>query len=280
MPVSNGGGKVQLHVSGLTLLSKCGIAFERRYIRGEKSAPSVSAAIGLAVDASANADLQSDIDHGELLPEEQVKDLAYDSLIREWSAVEASGEDEDEGLEFDKDKAIDRSVKMAEFHHRIVAPQVHPTHVQRSWTLDVRGLDVQLAGTIDRQRGTEWVKDLKTSAKSPVKTLADQSLQLTTYALAVMAHDGKIPRTVGLDYLVMTPRRGEQKLIQLESTRTKESFSPLLERVYQADRLIKAGVFAPAPVDSWVCSKKFCSYWTTCKFAVRPVSVAIGDVAA
>lgn len=268
--------KFQLHVSGLNLLSKCGISFERRYINNEHTPPSIAAATGTAVDRSVTHDLQQKIDVGELLPDEQVKAIARDTLVDEWArGVEASEEDTDEGLEASRDKTIDRAVKLAAFHHEQLAPVLKPTHVQRMWTLDIDGLRVQLAGTIDIQEGLDYVDDTKTSAKSPLKTLADTSLQLTTYALAIKAHDGQPPKHVRLNYLVMTPKKGDLKLVQLESVRTNVDFQPLLERVAQAEKQIGAGIFTPAPMDAWWCSSKFCPFHKTCRFAARPVSVAM-----
>lgn len=265
--------KFQLHVSGLNLLSKCGIAFERRYINGERTPTSVSAAVGIAVDRSVTEDLGNKIQSGDLLPFEQVADIARDELVRTWEKVEAQPEDTEDGIDFSRDKAIDRAVVMSTFHRSELAPRIQATHVQRAWTLDIRGLPVQLAGTIDVQEGSRSIDDTKTCAKTPAKDLADKSLQLTTYALAVKAHDGAIPDAVRLDYIVMTPKRGDVKLVQLTSRRTVEDFNPFLARVAQASRQIEAGVFTPADPNSWACSKKFCSFWDSCPYAVRPVSV-------
>lgn len=265
--------KLQLHVSGLQLLSKCGIAYERRYLRGERTPTSVSAAIGTAVDKSVTRNLGNKIETQALLPEEQVKDIARDELVHTWEQVESTPEDVDEGLEFSRDKAIDRSVTLAAFHHARVAPTIAATHVQRHWTLDIEGLSLQLAGCIDVQEGLYSIDDTKTSSKSPQKDLADKSLQLTTYALAVKAHDGEIPRRVRLDYLVMTPKLGQTKLVQLESRRTVQDFQPLLERIANAERAIQSGVFTPADPNAWWCSARWCSFHATCPFAIRPVSV-------
>jgi RecB family exonuclease len=265
--------RFQLHVSGLNLLAKCGIQFEKRYLEGLRTPASVSMAVGTAVDQSVTTNLREKKHTGALLAEEQVKDIARDALAAEWDrGVEAAGEDAEEGLDTSRDAAIDMSVDLASLHHQTVAPMIAPTHVQRSWTLDIDGLPLQLAGTIDIQEANA-IRDTKTSAKSPLKTLADSSLQLTTYALAVNAHDGAIPDKVALDYLVRTPKRREKKFIQLTSSRTRTDFLPLLERVYQAHRTIESGIFTPAPPDAWWCSRKFCPYWNTCPYAVRPVSL-------
>lgn len=268
--------KFQLHVSGLLQLAKCGVAFEKRYILGERSPSGVSAAIGTAVDRSITRNLQSKIDSGQLLDREEVQDIARDALLKEWRSndIEASPEDEDEGVEFSRDTALDRSVTMAGFHYDVRAPHLNPTHVQRSWVLDIEGLPEQLAGTIDIQEGLKKITDTKTSAKSPKKDMADTSLQLTTYAVAVNAIDKGIPASVGLDYIVMTPKRGDTKFVPLDSIRSADDFPPLLNRIYQAHQQIESGIFTPASPDAWWCSRKYCAFFANCKYAVRPVSVA------
>lgn len=263
--------KFQLHVSGLNMLAKCAAQFERRYINGEKLPPSCSIVIGSATDRAVTADLGHKIKAGELLPDEQIKDIARDALVAEWdNGVEVSEDDRADGIG-SKEGAIDVSVTLASLHHTKAAPAMRPTHVQRPWTLDVQGLDIQLAGTIDIQEGGAAIRDTKTSGKSPSKDVADTSLQLTTYALAVRQHDGAIPEKVALDYLVRTKT---PKLVQIESTRTEADFRHLMERIVQASRMIKAGLFMPAPIDAWWCSAKWCGYHATCKYAARPVVVA------
>jgi len=265
----------QLHVSGLNQLAKCGIAFEKRYLLNERTPPRVAMVVGTAVDRSVTENLAQKIESGDLLPEEQVQDTARDALVHEWErGVEATEEDADDGTGHSREAAIDLSVDLATLHYRQAAPRIQPTHVQRSWTLDIEGLPLQLAGTIDIQEGALAIRDTKTSARSPQSGIVDTSLQLTTYAMAVSAHDGTIPRKVALDYLVRTPRTQQSKLIQLESTRTQADFLPLLERIAQAERMLASGIFHPAPPDAWWCSKKFCPYWQACPYALRPVSVA------
>lgn len=264
----------QLHVSGLNMLSRCGEQFRFRHIEGIKTPPNVSLAIGSAVDESVTRNLTSKIDTGTLLDPAEVKDIARDALTRQWLDVEPNAEDAEEGMESGRDAAVDASVSLAELHHKIAAPTFAPTHVQRSWVLDIQGLPIQLVGTIDIQEGLTSIRDTKTSGKSPNKSTAETSLQLTTYALAVRQHDGAAPEKVVLDYLVRTPKRHDTKLVQLESRRTDADFPHLLERVYQASRVLESGLFTPAPLDAWWCSRTWCGYWDRCKYAARPVSVA------
>lgn len=270
--------KFQLHNSALETLSKCGAKFERMILNGERIPPSASMIVGTAVDRAVRRNLQTKIDSGVLLPEPDVKDTARDALNAEWeNGVRLDEEDADEVGQTRGD-AVDAAVALAAHHHQGRAPTLSPTHVARKWVLDIEGLPIQLAGEIDIQEGTASIRDTKTSGKSPVKDAADRSLQLTTYSLAVKTLDGALPEKVALDYIVRTPKRHDLKLVTLESTRGYMDIRHLAERVKRTALLMEKGVFAPAPVDSWWCSRKFCGFWETCPFAARPHSVTVPSV--
>ena len=263
--------KPQLHISGLQMLQSCGEQYRRRYIEGERIAPGVAILIGSATDRSVTADLQSKIDTGALLANEQIRDAARDSVVAEWEkGVSLDPEDGTEGQA--KGTAIDAAVRLAELHHEGLAPTLAPTQVQRAWTLEVNGLPVDLAGTIDIQEGSATIRDTKTAAKSPTANAAHESLQLTTYALAAHVIDGAIPEKLTLDYLVRTKT---PKLVVLETTREVADFDPLLERIMAATRALESGIFIPARPDDWRCSAKFCGYFQSCRFAMRPKTFAI-----
>ncbi len=296
--------KLQLHVSGLNTLARCGIAFERRYIRGERTPRSPRLVIGSAVDRTVSADLTQKMDSGALMPDGDVQDLAHDCLVKEWESDEVvvTGQDREEGMTGSKADAIDASVSLSTLYHKKLAPKVQPTHVQRPWVLDVDGMamPLQIAGTIDvqelvqiqefgtppesglnrrqyasalRGNGLVRIRDTKTSGKSPNAKTADESLQLTTYALATLQIDGVMPAEVVLDYLVRTPKKHKLSLVQLRSSRTVDHLSHLMHRIEAAANILKQGTFSPAPPDSWWCSEKWCDFWPTCPYAARPVSV-------
>ncbi|HOL73611.1 MAG TPA: PD-(D/E)XK nuclease family protein [Bryobacteraceae bacterium] len=268
------GQKFQLHATGLESLARCGIAFERRYILGERVPPSARMLIGTAVDRAVRADMEHKKETGKLRPLDEIQDAARDTLVQEWAnGVRLVDDDQEDGIET-RDKALDTSVALAALHHSEAAPSIQPLHVARKWVLDVDGLPIQVAGEIDIQE-PDCIRDTKTSGKSPVKTAADTSLQLTTYALAVRQIDGAIPPKVALDFCVRTPKRGETKLVVLNSTRTEQQLNPLMERIALMSRIIESGIFTPCEVGHWYCSPKYCGYYPTCKYAAHPVSVAV-----
>lgn len=271
--------KFQLHPSSMESLARCGVAFERRSINGEKTPSSARMAVGTAVDRSVRENLLNKLTFNELLPLAQVKDVARDALVAEWEkGVRITEEDREEGLT--QARGIDSSVTLAGFHHVELAPKIKPTHVARKIVLEVDGLSLQVAMELDIQEGLTAIRDTKTSGKSPLKTLADESLQLSAYALGVRQIDGALPDKVVLDYLVQTPKRGDLKLVQLESVRTDAQLQPVLERLAHMDKIIQAGIFTPAPIGAWWCSARYCAYHDSCRFAARPVTVHVTSPAA
>lgn len=242
--------------------------------------------VGTAVHASAGADLVSKRDTDALLPDAQIPDLARDAMVHEWDSkgVMLAAEEVLAGPARTKADAVDKSIRLARLHHRKIAPAVCPTHIEREFVLDLAGYNYQIAGTIDVQEGAEAIRDTKTTTRSPQETAAWESVQLSAYALAAWKHDGALPRRAVLDYLVDTK---EPKVVQperqfppaTEEARVLACFSPLLDRIAVAMRAIEAGVFLPAPADSWVCSAKYCNYWDDCRFALRPVTIPLIQIA-
>lgn len=272
--------KNQLHVSGLNLLSKCGIAFENRYIRKLPSKPSIPLIVGTATHATVRQNLTKKKDTGELMHPAEVLDIARDELVHEWDKTDGALETDEDMVVYGPAKAkamaIDKAVRLSGLHRQNVAPQIlKPTHLERQWVLDIEGFQFELAGAIDVQEETAdgtVIRDTKTSGKSPSATVADQSSQLSMYALALYRFEGKLPASLTLDYLI------DNKTPVTKSYTTKrelDDFAPLMRRVEAATRVIESGHFQPANEDDWICGPKYCSYWSSCAYVRHPKSVLV-----
>ena len=267
--------KPQLHVSGLEMLSKCGEQFRRRYIEREKIPPGVALIVGSATHKSIEKNLKSVINNGGLLPLEEIKDTARDALVNNWNSGVMLNDDEmKDGLEKTRAGAIDKAVRLSELHATKKAPEIRPTHIERKWNIELPNYPMDLVGQIDIQEGSIRIRDSKTSGKTPAKTIADESIQLTAYALAVKIIDGKEVSEVSFDYLIDTK---EPQALSFSSTRTNEDFQVLLRRIENAIIVIEKGSFMPARETDWWCGQKWCGYWNSCKFATKkPKQFAVG----
>jgi hypothetical protein len=257
----------QLHMTGLDLMLKCGEAFRRRYLCGEKIPPGVAQVVGLAVHKPAEVNLKRKMETGELLPPEAVADIARDTLNEAWDGPEGvflpPG-----STQAIKGESVDKAVRLSRLHATSLAPDIIPTHVERDWSLTLPGYPMDLSGTIDVQQGVT-VRDLKTRKVSLPSNGSEiaANQQLTAYALAVYAIDrATLPITVKIDALVdlKTPKVQTQT-----SERTVSDFQELHRRLEVAATAIDKGVFLPARPTDWWCSERWCGYWTTCPYAAR-----------
>lgn len=274
--------KFQWHASGLQMLAKCGIQFERRYLMGERLRPGMGAITGTGVDRAVTHNLQYRINTGTPAPTEDIRDIARDAVKAEWELGVAEDADyKRSGGRLAQGKAIDDAIALAELHCDEVAPHIDPFAVQWPWVIDDSASGAQLVGTIDilarHTQGALMVRDTKTAKRSPAESVAYDSLQLTAYALARYVIDQQpAPIPVGLDYLVKTK---EPKAVSIRSERTTEDFAHLAERLRCAEEIRKSGAFQPAPLDAWWCSADWCGYHGSCRYARKPKSVSVPDAA-
>jgi hypothetical protein len=261
--------KPVMHQSQLSMLSKCGLQYEFRYVKGVLAPPGIALHIGTGTHAGANANMRSKIETGKLLPIGAVQEEAKKGFIAAWDKDGCKLEAEEKilGVENVKGAALDMVVRLAALHATELAPKLNPAKTEETWRLELKGYPVDLVGTTDLKEVNKKVRDLKTSGKSPDKTDAEDSEQLTMYALAERTLAGeKGDVQVALDVLVKTKI---PKVVTLESYRTDDDFREVLERVGRAARVIETGAFFPADPQSWWCSAKWCGYYDRCPHGAR-----------
>jgi hypothetical protein len=128
------------------------------------------------------------------------------------------------------------------------------------------------------------IRDLKSSKKSPTQRkeengkivslgTADESEQLTIYALASKVIDGRLPDSVALDYIVDLKRGPEYRPVF--STRTEQDVDVALNRIANAIANIQLGSFVPISQTHWQCSSSYCGYTSICPYFKQAKSVTV-----
>jgi RecB family exonuclease len=259
--------------SALRLLQDCGERFRRRYIEGETSYPFLRMVRGTVVHRVASQALLRKMANDPLPSVEEARDQAATAFAAaEKSGISYSDEDMATGPAVARGLAKDFAVDLSGYHVGHVAPAIHPVAVERRIVVRPKDSDLVIHGTIDlidREPVGEVIRDKKTTEKSPPADAAEDSQQLSMYAMIRMAEVGALPHHLALDYLVRTPVRHEMKTVTLETTRTPADVSALVSRLNTAVEAVKRGIFVPANPDAWYCSKQFCEYWTTCPYTSR-----------
>lgn len=145
-------------------------------------------------------------------------------------------------------------------------------------------LELKQSGGPDPVRQRLHIRDTKTSTKSPTKSrmdgsdkngIADDSDQLTTYALASLVFDKKLPDLMVLDYLIRTPARHDLKYIPTKTTRDLTDVNVFLNRFANAVHAYRRGIFVPAKADWWGCSEQYCGYANMCPYFKRPKQIVV-----
>lgn len=247
----------------LGMLFRCAHQYKLRYVDGIKKAPGIAAYVGRSVDESVNQDLQNVIDNGSLLPEEQIKDIARDSLNQEWEKEEPllSKEEKEKGKKKVKGECTDKSVRLASLHLNKVAPIIKPKKIQKKWELEVAGFPYDLMGYIDIME-EDSIRDTKTTAAKKTGA-ADKSMQMTLYALAGKKIYGKDYKLF-LDFLVdnKIPKEDIQP-----TTRSQKDFEAFFRKLEIVAKFLEKGIFLPASREySWFCCEKYCGFWDICPY--------------
>jgi hypothetical protein len=263
--------KPQLHMSRVNRILKCGQQDYYISVEGLRMAPGVSLIVGTNTHKTVEANLNNKIATGELLPVEQITDMARDLTEKAWDEQEIRNEDEaNVPTKTLKDPAKDKTVRLSELHATVLAPSFEPKTVERKWVLELPNYPFDLAGAMDLEEISGVIRDTKTAAKSPNEDAALIDDKLDMYGLAKKVIDGEDAPKLVLDYLIdyITPKKGEivTKTVSLETIPTAERSRRTMAKIERVMQVIEKGVYTPAPPDHWICSRKFCGFWKICPF--------------
>lgn len=264
-------GKPAIHYSVLSMLSKCGMQAYYRYVEGIKAPPGVALVIGTAVHRATDADLISKMHTGELLPADEIAQKAAEALDATWNGEDVHLDEEEvaRGRDVVRGEAKDTAVALAGVYHTEIAPKLQPIAVERKMRLELIGFPFDLEGSIDVET-KEWIRDRKTSGKSPTGTEAIGNPQLDTYSLMQSQIDGTPPKKVALDFMVKlkTP-----KAVVVAGPAATD-FDSIIRRIELAANVFDKGTFYPVDPSgpsAWVCTRKWCGYFDRCPFGARRV---------
>lgn len=285
---------MELNNSKLVTLQSCGERYRRKYVDREPEPPTPSMIRGTVVHRVGKAALRRKLAAGSnaaLPSDEEARDLAATWFDQEWDRqavrlVRGDDEDDAETERLARAEAKDFAVEVSAFHVADLAPRLEPVAVERLIVVRPKNADLTIHGTLDLvTRGEEIplghsgslpvtgnledIRDLKTSPKSPSKTAADTSQQLSMYGLIRYAEKGHVASRLKLDYLVRTPARHDLKHVELTTTRDAADFEAVVARINTAVEAVKRGVFVPADPSWWGCSEKWCGYWGSCPYTRR-----------
>lgn len=252
-----------LSYSQIRMFLGCGQQYYYRYIEDKILPPKIAMIKGKAVHKGIEINGKHKMAQGSDLPKSDIIDCAITDLNAQ------AQEDfilNDEEQATGKSKVIgqikDSIVNIAGLYADEVAPTIQPIAVEENITIEIPDSKPILA-ILDCVDDKKVVHDFKVTGKSKPQSEADNSLQLTIYALAHKEKYGEMPNGLTLDTLVelKTP-----KYQRLETTRENDSFVKVFRISQAINKAIQSGVFLPAAESAWQCSKTWCGYYDQCPY--------------
>lgn len=249
----------------IDLACKCGEAYRRRYILGDKRPPGIAALRGTGMHGGAATNFRQKVETHQDLPEADIVDAAVCAFefALEDTGVHLTDEETAAGESRVLAESKDTVAALASVHAREQAPDYQPVFVEQRARITLPG-PRDVLGVIDLADDLGRVVDFKTSGKKKSQTDADTSVQLTVYAAVYRATTGKDPAAVSLDTLVAGKRSISRDVVS--STRGPADYQALANRFNAVSAAIDAGAFLPAMPGSWWCGPKYCGYWSTCPY--------------
>ncbi len=254
-----------LSASQIDSYCRCGEAYRRRYLEGEKIPPAIAMIKGTGFHAAAEANMRQKIETHRDLPACEIIDVAVASFDAELPGGYILNEEEtSQGVENVLGRARDDLADFALVHAREQAPDYQPTHVEQTVRIELPNAPRDLLAVIDLADDQGRVVDFKTAGKKKSQADADESVQLTIYAAGLHALTGSPPTEVRLDTVVAGKKAVTRSVVS--SQRDEADFAALAHRINMVQRGIDAGVFAPATPGAWWCGPKWCGYWHSCPY--------------
>jgi len=266
----------ELTQSIINMTTRCGYQTYLRYIKGIIIPPGVAARKGSSTHSGIEHDYRHKIETGELAPLDEVKDATNDTFKRLIK---------DEGIWFTEDELPDKnkilneklneSIACAEFYHSNIIPiDKEIALVEKRLYADI-GAGMPISGKPDVVTDGR-LRDIKTGGKRWAKDRENEEIQPPIYRILLRENGfGDLPA----EYIIMTNMKNGPKDDTCiwdnnlkvcgdirEANNSPEYEQSLVLRVKVIAEMIKKGDFPPAYPGAWWCGKKWCGYFSICKF--------------
>ena len=251
----------------LSMLRRCPLQYEKRYVEGKRTPPNFNLHLG----SSVHAGIASNYKHKFLKKKPDTlsatKD-AFSQYFEDNKSKELMWEGQRPGT------IKDVGYSMVEAHYKNLAPKLEPVkEPELKLEFSLKGMKrgfvayLDVVGNIGKRL---TVIDNKTTTRSWNQWQIDIDSQLTTYAMAWANETKKMPDMVGIDALVWNKKTS--KMIQkdaaqrLISFRTKKHLERFATNATKLEKLVDAGIFYPTddPRTCMSCGyRKICHYDAT-----------------
>lgn len=267
--------KPYLSNSQLQMYERCGEAYRRSYIEGEKIPPKMAMLKGTGVHGASRVNFLQKIQTHKDLPKNDIVDAAVASYERGLSdsGVTLTQEEESVGYRNVVASAKDGVAIVAAVYADQVAPEYQPRFVEERHLIEIPSSPYNLMAVMDLADVRDIVADLKITSKKKSQGDVDTDEQLTFYSLVFHLLTGRLPAEVRFENLVdRVSAKKELRVTErnlLVGRRTADDCRSIANRINAMMVGLSKGVFIPANATSWWCSDNWCGYFRTCDYAIK-----------
>jgi len=257
-----------LSPSQFDMYRRCPRQYSYRYVQNLISAPGIAAARGRAVHKGAEVTHKHTIEHGEPLPLEDATQSVADAYDTEIEDVELAEDEKSTDLGLLKD----RTLYTFRTYYQDAVPKIRPVKVEHAFAVKigvvpVRGF-IDLVDSVEEDELTvdddpenppriEVVSDLKLTGRKWPPQKVRHAPQLTFYAI--------VENTDRVRVDLLLDQKTGTRYEPLKSRRDVTDKRVLVEDVEEVVDYIKKGIFPRCDPTSWVCTEKFCGYYSRCR---------------
>lgn len=256
-----------LSPSQISMFKKCPKQWYFAYVLGMRRPPSGAQHLGSSAHKSFEAHNRFKLQTRDNMPVDELQDRYSDAFK---SVAHSAIQWEDES----PDKVYDDGAKIVTLFSVTSAPRIQPIAMEKRVEFPIESLDggaavPNLVTVIDLVDDQQRVIDYKTKGKSADRAEADNSDQLTAYALAHKVAFGELPAGLMLDIFVRPMKTKPTGFHEEQPTTRGEDQVEIYKQDVRSVASsmahdVKTGLFPYAPMDSWACSEKFCGFFSIC----------------
>ena len=254
----------------LELFERCGMQFYFRYLADLIIPPAARAAWGGAGHATMQHHFDRKEQRGIDVPLHKLTDVFSDTLDNRFVGVEPRHYGDRTPKRKLKGKLKDSGIRMLTMFHAKIAPRIRPrkggVEAAIQYTVRAEGEQVRVVTHMDVVTARGLVIDHKWTGKTPedTATVLDNGHQGVAYYLAHQKLTGRKPREVRFDYYVDLKRGPRYAPRSYKSAKWR--VNRFFRRLDYMQKAIRSGNFHPAAPGAWWCSKRWCGYWSRCKY--------------
>lgn len=231
--------------------NNCPYQFLCRYGLKLPSRPNAFMALGSAFHATLAENYYRKLRTGRDLPLDLLKDFCAEDL--ECQDFERRAEE--------LPATINDGVACVEAYQTYIAPEVLPLHVEHAWSMEVKNRRWIITGKDDLITVDNVVREAKTTGRRVNTPKEANMFQTSVYALARSLETGLPPKGC-LDYAY----RGKKDEVSSFPLDFPENLGKTVLRMFDdVARGIQMEVWPQRRFGNYLCSSKYCDYWTHCQ---------------